>query len=189
MLRIAACAPLAPAGGVKVTLITQVLPGVTAAPLVQVVPLAIAKSAELVPETEGAAVMFRLALPVFFTVTVCAVAVVVTSWPVNVSDDGVTVTVGAAAEPVPVRLMVCGLFAALSVIVNVADRAPVAPGVNVMLMTQLEVGATGLVVVQVVPLAMANSVLPVDGATEKIRFPVPPFVTVTLCAALVVPTG
>jgi hypothetical protein len=55
---------------VNVTLITHVLFGVTAAPFVHVVPLAMAKSAALAPEKEAAAVMFKFTLPVFFTVTV-----------------------------------------------------------------------------------------------------------------------
>jgi hypothetical protein len=71
--------PLAPAGGVNVTMITHVPFAATVAPLVQVVPVAAAKSDAFVPVNVGVAVMFNVALPVFFTVTVCAVLVVVTS--------------------------------------------------------------------------------------------------------------
>jgi len=70
MLRTAARLPPAPVGGVNVTLITHVAFGATATPLVHVVPVATAKSEALAPVNEGAAVMFRLAAPVFFTVTV-----------------------------------------------------------------------------------------------------------------------
>ena len=62
--------PLEAAGGVNVTMIRQVPFGATLAPLVHVVPLAIAKSDAFVPPMLGAAVMFRFALPVFLTVTV-----------------------------------------------------------------------------------------------------------------------
>jgi hypothetical protein len=62
--------PLEAAGGVNVTMIRQVPFGATLAPLVHVVPVAIAKSDAFVPEMLGAAVMFRAALPVFLTVTV-----------------------------------------------------------------------------------------------------------------------
>jgi hypothetical protein len=185
--RVAARAPAAV--GVNVILITHVAFGATAAPFVQVVPAATAKSAALVPEIAAAAVMFKLALPVFLTVTACAVLVVLTVWLVNTRAEGVTIATGAVATPVPVRLMVCGLPVALSAIVSVADRAPEALGVNVMLMMQLELGVTGLLVVQVVPLATTNSVLPVEGADVNVRLPVPLFVTVTLCALLVVFTG
>lgn len=71
--------PLAAAGGVNVTMIRQVPFAGTLAPLVHVVPLAITKSVEFVPERLGAPVMFSAALPVFLTVTVCAALVVVTS--------------------------------------------------------------------------------------------------------------
>ena len=107
----------------------------------------------------------------------------------SVRLEGVTLATGAVATPVPVRLIVCGLPVALSAIVSVADRDPGALGVNVMLMVQLELGVTGLLVVQVVPLATTNSVLPVEGADVNVRLPVPLFITVTLCALLVVPTG
>ena len=79
MLRMPARLPVPFAGGVKVTLITHVLFGVTTAPLVHVVPLAMAKSDAFVPENDTAAAMFRIDPPVFFTVTVCAALVVVTS--------------------------------------------------------------------------------------------------------------
>jgi hypothetical protein len=64
--------------GVNVMLIMHAAVGATAAPVVQVVPVATAKSAALVPEIDGAAVMFKLAFPVFVTVTVCAALVVLT---------------------------------------------------------------------------------------------------------------
>lgn len=87
----------------------------------------------------------------------------------------------------PVSDIVCGLLPALSVIVSVADRDPMALGVKVMLITQLEFAATGLLVVQVVPPAMANSELPVEGAAVKVKLPLPVFATVTGSGELVTP--
>ena len=46
----------------------------------------------------------------------------------------------AAGTPVPVRPMVCGLLAALSVIVTAPASAPPVLGVNVTLIVQLAVG-------------------------------------------------
>ncbi len=71
--------PAAPAGGVNVTLIMHVAFAAIDEPLVHVVPVAIAKSEAFVPEIDGAELMVRLDPPVFFTVTVWAALVVVTS--------------------------------------------------------------------------------------------------------------
>ena len=49
-----------------------------------------------------------------------------------------------AAVPVPVRLTVCGLPLALSVMLSEAVRLPVAAGVNVTLMVHLALAATEL---------------------------------------------
>ena len=46
------------------------------------------------------------------------------------------------ATPVPVRLIVCGLPAALSVIVTVPGNDPVVVGVNVTLIVHVPVAAT-----------------------------------------------
>jgi hypothetical protein len=190
MESVAERAPLAPAGGVNVIMITHVPFAASGVLVLQVVPLAIAKSDAFVPVIAGVAVMFRLELPVFFTVTVCAALVVVTSCPLKlIGVDGVSVTTGAEATPVPVKDNVCGLPVPLSARVNVAERAPAALGVKVMLIVQVPFGATGVVVVQVVPLATTNSVLPVAGLAENVRLMFPVFVTVTGSALLIVPTG
>jgi hypothetical protein len=55
---------------------------------------------------------------------------------------GVRLTAGAA--PVPERLTVCGLPAALSEMLTVAARVPAAVGVNVTLIVQLPLAATEL---------------------------------------------
>jgi hypothetical protein len=63
-----------------------------------------------------------------------------------------------------------------------------AAGVNVTLITQLPLAATGALVLQVVPLAaMAKS--PVAARLVKVKGAVPLLVTVTALAVLVVPTG
>ena len=90
--------------------------------------------------------------------------------------------------PVPLKLTVCGLPLALSVSVRLPDRAPLTVGVNVTLITQLPLAATGALVLQVVPLAsIAKS--PVTAMPVKVKDAVPLLVTVTALAALVVPTG
>jgi len=92
------------------------------------------------------------------------------------------------AVPVPLKLTVCGLPLALSVSVRLPERLPVAAGVNVTLITQLLLAATGVLVVQVVPLAVTAK-SPVAAMLVKVRDAVPLLVTVTALAALVVPTG
>lgn len=71
------------------------------------------------------------AVPPFVSVEVCADAVVPTGWPLNVIDDGLSVTAGAVAAPVPVSGTLCGLSPALSATEIVAVRVPTPVGVNV----------------------------------------------------------
>jgi len=80
------------------------------------------------------------ALPVLLSVTAFAALVVFTAWLPNDSEVGDKLTTGAT--PVPVRLAVCGLPAALSVTVSVAVRLPVAVGLNVTLMVQVPAAAS-----------------------------------------------
>jgi hypothetical protein len=77
---------------------------------------------------------------------------------------------------------------ALSVSVRLPERLPAAVGVNVTLITQLLLAATGALVLQVVPLA-ATAKSPVTAMPVKVRDAVPLLVTVTALAAPVVPTG
>ena len=75
----------------------------------------------------------------------------------------------------------------MSVSVRLPERLPAAVGVNVTLITQLLLAATGALVLQVVPLAaMAKS--PVTAISVRVKDAVPMLVTVTGLAALVVPT-
>lgn len=105
MLSVAVRLPLAPAGGVKVTLIVHVAFAATLAPLVHVL-VPIAKSLALVPLIDGVLEIVNAALPVFFTVTVWAVLVVVTNCPPKATVVGVIVAMEAEVTPVPVRLNV-----------------------------------------------------------------------------------
>lgn len=84
--------------------------------------------------------------------------------------------------PVPVRLMISGLSAALSVSVTVPARVPTAVGVNFTLIWQLDPAASDdLQVVVREKLALATML-------AILSAPVPVLVTVTVCAVLVVPT-
>jgi hypothetical protein len=96
-------------------------------------------------------------------------------------------SVNEKSWPVPWRLITCGLLAALSVIVMAALRAPPAVGVNVMLTLQIAAAASDapqlLVWPKSPPLAPLTAMLVIGSAT------LPVFVSVTDCAALVVPTA
>src|ERR1700722_7743619 len=81
---------------------------------------------------------FNAAFPVLARVTGCAVAAVFKGSLGNVRLAGVRLATGAArVAPMPVRLMVCGLFRTLSLTVRVPLRVPEIVGVNVTLMEQL----------------------------------------------------
>jgi hypothetical protein len=87
-----------------------------------------------------------------------------------------------AAEAVPVRLTICGLPEALSVMLTVPVRVPVAVGLNVTLITQFPAAAKELPHV----LVWANSPLAEMPAIDKT--PLPLLERVTVCGRLVVPT-
>jgi hypothetical protein len=96
-------------------------------------------------------------------------------------------TIGAV--PVPLSGMLCGLPAALSVIETVADRAPLAVGLKVTVIVQLELAATlapQVFVCEKSPLFAPVMVMP-EPLKESVAFPV--LVSVTLCEALLVPTS
>jgi len=95
--------------GVKVTLMAQLAPGANPAPQV----LSCAKS----PVTVIPAIV-KAAVPVLLIVIVCGALVDPSAWLVNVKLVDDRLTTGAAA-PVPERVTVCGLFAALSVMTTV----------------------------------------------------------------------
>ena len=84
------------------------------------------------------------------------------------------------AAPVPVSATVCGLPVALSEMVMVPGWLPVAVGVKVTVMVQLAAAATDAPQVLVWAYGVLAAMLVMVSA------PVPPLVSVTVCAALVV---
>src|SRR5437899_2408587 len=124
-------------------------------------------------------VTLSAALPVLLSVTDCAALVVFSSWLPKLKFVADKLTMGAGAAPVPVRLMVCGLPAMLSVIVTAPVRMPVAVGVNVTLMVQLAPAATDVPQVLVCMKSPLATMLVTLSATFPVLF------SVTDCAALV----
>ena len=124
----------------------------------------------------------KVAEPVLVSVTVCAALVVPTVWLVKVSDVTERLAVVVGAVPVPVRLTVCGLPEALSVMLKVPVRVPDAVGVNVTLIVQLAPAATEPPHVSVSAKSALAAILPVI-----VRAALPVLDSVTVCAALVVP--
>jgi hypothetical protein len=90
--------------------------------------------------------------------------------------------------PLPERLTVCGLLAALSVKFSEALRFPVADGVNVTLTVQALLGVTVAPEQVSALLAKLLAYVPPIATVEKVRLAVPVLVTVTVCGALVAPT-
>jgi hypothetical protein len=97
-----------------------------------------------------------------------------------------TVRLTAGPPPVPVRLMVCGLPVALSAMDSTADRVPFAVGLKVTLMVQLPLAATEPP--QVLVWAKSPALAPVKLRPETVSMTLPVLLSVTVCAALVVPT-
>lgn len=84
--------------------------------------------------------MFKEAFPMLLKVTACTGLVVPSVWVLKMRLVAVRLTEGP--PPVPVRLTVCGLPAALSEISTTAVRVPVAVGVNDTLIVQVPPAAT-----------------------------------------------
>jgi hypothetical protein len=123
----------------------------------------------------------RTVLPAFLIVTVLGELVVPIFCLAKLSE----VVESDTAVPVPVRLTVCGLPAAVSVTVRVAVLVNAAVGVNLTLMVQLEPAASVAphVVVRVKSVLFAPvMVMPVMDSVA-----VPVSRKVTVCAELVVP--
>jgi hypothetical protein len=177
--------------GVNVTLIVQVAFAASCVPLHVLV---CAKSPVVLIAW---ATNVSAALPVFFTVTICAELVVVTSWPVKVNVVGVTVATAAATAAVPVIARdPAGVALSVSVSVAVRGFGVVPEGVNVMAIVQVAFACTTAPLVQVVPdpATIVKSVpgvpfVPVmTGAAVRLSAALPVFLTVTVCAVLVLPT-
>src|SRR5947209_2807696 len=190
MFTVAARAP--GAAGVNVNVKVQLADAATCPPASGqgVVPEpATAKSPGLAP-ARVMLVRLSVAVPPLVRVTVWArLLVVPTRWlpKATVFADNVT----AGAMPVPVRVIVCGLPGASSTMFSVALRIPVASGVKLTLIVQLAPGATEPAPLgQVLPAAKAKSAACAPVMVMLVRFSgaSPLLVSVTFCAALVVPT-
>jgi hypothetical protein len=100
---------------------------------------------------------------------------------------GVRVTAGAATTPVPLRGALCGLSLALSLRLILALRAPLADGVKVTLIAQVALAASVLGPMgQVFVWVKSAAFVPARPILVIVSSAVPLFVTVTVCAALVV---
>jgi hypothetical protein len=83
-------------------------------------------------------VMVKGAAPVFVKVEFCDALAVLSGTFANVRLGGVKVTSGVVpGAPVPVRATVCGVPAALSAMLTLAVRVPVANGLKVTEIVQL----------------------------------------------------
>ncbi len=162
--------------GANVTLMVQLLPAPTELPQLFVW----AKALALLP-VNPMLLREREAFPVLLSVTVCAELVVPRVWLLKVKLAGLTPAVGAV--PVPLRLTVCGLVVALSVMLKVAERLPGAVGVNVTLIVQVALAATELP--QVLVSAKSPGLVPVGAIPLMPRAVFPELVRVTVWAALV----
>jgi hypothetical protein len=145
--------------GVKVTKIVQVEPAGTGDESVEQVPPDTANG-PLVEMLENVSVSeFVL---VFFTVTVIGALVVFCACAGKVNVAGVTVTVVTGTLVVPLNVTLCGLLAALSVIVKVPLLGAVPVGVNVTAIVQLDPAASGVPSTEQVPPETANGPSPVE---------------------------
>ena len=117
--------------GVNITAITQLAPAARVLPHVLVSP----KSLALVP-VKPTLVMVKVEPPVLVRVTLCDELVTAMGSLPKAKLEVERLAV-AALTPVPVRVAVCGLVAALSVTLTEAVRVPEAEGVKVTLIEQL----------------------------------------------------
>jgi hypothetical protein len=160
--------------GVKVTEIVQLVPVAKLGPHV----LVSAKSPDAVMD-----VMVRAAVLELDSVTVCAALVVPSIWEAKVRLVGESITPGAvtiATVPVPFKAAVCGEPLALSVMVRVPVRAPVAVGVKVTEMEQVPP------IARVEPQVWVCAKSPEAAIEVILSAAVPELVSVTFCIALVV---
>jgi hypothetical protein len=169
---------LAAAEGVNVTENVQLPPA--GSELQQVV--VSAKSPGLAP-VNAMLLMDKAAFPVLLSVTVWAALVVPRLWLLKARLVGVTLPTGAL--PVPVKLTVCGLLTALSVMLIEAVRLPMAAGLNVTLIVQLPFTATELPHELVT--VKSPGFVPMVLILVMVKLETPVLVRVTDCAVLVEP--
>jgi hypothetical protein len=128
-------------------------------------------------------VKFRTAVPEFVSFTVWAALVLPTVSAANVRLVGESVTAGAVttgASPVPVNNTVCGEPIALSVTLTVPVLLPAAVGVNVTESMQDPPPA------MLVPQLWLTAKSPEAAIEVRFKTALPEFVSVTVCAELVV---
>ena len=136
-----------------------------------------AKSVGFVPVIEIPE-MVSAAVPVFLSVTVCAVEVEPETAE-KVSDVGEREAAGAdAVVPVPLRVTVCGEPVALSATESVAAKLAADAGVKVTEMEQLALAASELP--QVLVCVKSVGLVPVIEMLEMVRAAVPVFLSVTV---------
>jgi hypothetical protein len=126
--------------------------------------------------------MLKLVLPVLFRVTVCAPLVVLTFWLLKVRLAGETVASASVLVPVPVRLTVCGVVAALLEILRVPLRVSAAVGVKVTLTVQLAPAATELP--QLLDSVKSLALVPVTARFVILTEELPVLARVTDCGLL-----
>jgi hypothetical protein len=162
--------------GEKVTPMAHVPPAATLAPQVLV-------ATEKAPAA-ATLVKFSGTLPRFVTVTVDTALVLPTA---VLGRFRVLVETVTGTMPVPVKLAVWGLLAALSVMVSVPVSAPSAVGENAMDILQDAPAATEPAPTGHVPPAYANG--PLTAIVLIFRGVVCRLVIVSVCVALRVPSG
>ena len=175
MARLAARLPTA--DGVKRAVTVHFPLAATAVPTAHVPPSA--KSAAAEPD-RAMPVKFNAAVPVFDTVTVCAVPATPVTWLPKLRLVALRETVACgAAAPVPDRAIVTGVVNPLWLMLSVLVRLPTAVGVKATPTVQLLLGASELP--QVPPCTTKSPltlVLRFDSAAKLLDF------TVTTSAAL-----
>ena len=125
--------------------------------------------------------------PEFVKVTVCTELVDKTFVDAKVNVVGEMEAVGPPDVPVPLRLTVCGLPAALSETEIVAERVPAAVGLKVTLIVQLAPFATE--VPQLFVCEKSAAFVPVIVILEIVSVPLPVLNNVTPLTGLEVPTA
>jgi len=166
-------APLraATAVGVNVTLMAQFTPGLSEPPHVFVC----AKSPVVLM-----LLSVSVAAPTLLIVTLCAALVVPMRCPAKTRL--IVDTMSAEVVPVPASVIVCGLPLALSEMESVPSHAPAVLGVNVTLIAHALDAASDA------PQLFVCAKPPLAEMLFSVSDALPVFVTVTVCAMLVVPT-
>ena len=147
--------------------------------------------AELVTPVPDRAAVWGLPVPLSVTVTAAVRAPVAVGlnvalmahWAPAARLDPQVFVWAKSPLLVPVRLTAWGVLEALSLIVSVPVRVPVAVGLKVTLMVQLPPAATEL------PQLSVSAKSPLTAMLLMARLTVPPLVRVAALAVLVVPTA